>query len=405
MLVILAKLTRPEKVGEFALALAITAPVVLLTNLQMRGVQVTDTRREYSFGDYLGLRLTTTSFALIVIAGLVFVGRYGIETASVILVVGLAKAFESISDTVFGLLQQRERMDRIAISGMIKGILSLAALGAGVVLTGSVLWGAVGLAVAWAAVLLSYDIRSATLVVRGAPVAAVGGIFRAKSALSVLRPQWAVGKLTRLVWLAAPLGIVMMLGSLSTNIPRYFIQHNLGSRDLAFFAAMAYLMVAGSIVVNALGQSASPRLAQYYAAGNSGAFRSLLLKLEACIVVIGIAVILASVAAGQQVLTLLYRPEYATHVDVLVLLMVAASISWAGSFLGFGLTAARYFRSQIPWACSTALATVVACAFLVPSHHLLGAALATVCAALTQLVLGVALIVRTIRRIPPKRAS
>jgi len=405
MLVTLTKLTRPEKVGEFALALAITAPVLMLTNLQLRGIQATDATREYSFGDYLGLRVIAALLALVAIAILVVTGRYGAETAWVILVVGLAKAFESISDILFGLLQQRERMDRIAISGMIKGTLSLGALGAGVLLTGSVLWGAVGLAAAWAAVLLSYDIRSASLVIRGDIPGPGGAISRITQLRGALRPRWALGKLTKLTWLAVPLGVVMMLGSLSANIPRYFIQHDLGSRDLAFFAAMAYLMVAGNMVVNALGQSASPRLAEYHAAGNSAAFRSLLLKLEGCIVLIGIVGILVSMVAGQRLLTLLYRPEYATHVDVLVWLMVAASISWAGSFLGYGLTAARYFRSQIPWICSTTLATVLACAILVPAHHLLGAALATVIAALVQLVGGIVLVVHAMRRVPARTAS
>src|SRR4051794_16358727 len=44
MLVVLAKVARPETVGNFALALAVTAPVIMLTNLQLRAVQATDAR-------------------------------------------------------------------------------------------------------------------------------------------------------------------------------------------------------------------------------------------------------------------------------------------------------------------------------------------------------------------------
>jgi O-antigen/teichoic acid export membrane protein len=130
-----------------------------------------------------------------------------------------------------------------------------------------------------------------------------------------------------------------------------------------------------------------------------------LLKLEGCIVLIGVAATLVGMVAGQRILTLLYRPEYATHVDVLVWLMVAAGISWTSSFLGYGVTAARYFRSQIPWICSTTLATVVACAVLVPSHHLLGAALATLVGALVQFVGGIFIIGHAMRRVRAKTAS
>ena len=57
MLVVLAKLGSPARVGEFALALAVTAPILMFTNLALRAVQATDSRQEYTFGDYLGLRL------------------------------------------------------------------------------------------------------------------------------------------------------------------------------------------------------------------------------------------------------------------------------------------------------------------------------------------------------------
>src|ERR1043165_9211480 len=56
MLVALAKLGDAEMVGQFALALAVTAPVLMFTNLQLRSVQATDARKDYAFGDYLALR-------------------------------------------------------------------------------------------------------------------------------------------------------------------------------------------------------------------------------------------------------------------------------------------------------------------------------------------------------------
>src|SRR5271157_5932336 len=53
MLMVLAKLGSPEMVGQFALGLAVTTPIIMFANLQLRGVQATDARREYRFGHYL----------------------------------------------------------------------------------------------------------------------------------------------------------------------------------------------------------------------------------------------------------------------------------------------------------------------------------------------------------------
>ena len=156
MLMVLVKLGSPEKVGQFALGLAVTAPIIMLTNLQLRAIQATDARREYRFGHYLALRLATTALSLLVIAGIAC--GYRLETALVILALGLAKAFESLSDVVYGLLQAHERMDRIALSMMIKGPLSLVALGGVVYVTGSIVGGALALAGGWGLLLIVYDI-------------------------------------------------------------------------------------------------------------------------------------------------------------------------------------------------------------------------------------------------------
>lgn len=397
MLVVLAKIGSPVMVGQFALGLAVTAPTILFANLQLRAVQATDSRHEYFFEDYLGLRLATTAMALALIAVVVIFSGYRSETALVIIAVGVAKAFEAISDVFYGRLQQHERMDRIAKSMMIKGPLSLLALWAGVYFTSSTLWGAVGLAIAWALVLVGYDIRSGKMLRggdAGAPdIASVGG------RPETLRPRWSNKTSFALVKLSLPLGFVMLLISLNANIPRYFIEHYLGERELGIFAAIAYLMVAGSMVVNALGQSASPRLAKHYAAAEAKAFRSLLGKLVAISVLMGIAGVAIVAVAGETILAMIYKPEYAQHVDVFVLVMVAAGLGFVASFFGYAMTAARYFKVQAPLFAIVTVVSMLACLWLVPLYGLLGAAAVLVIAATLQLLGSVSIVVYAIYKL------
>jgi O-antigen/teichoic acid export membrane protein len=364
MLVVLARLGSPEIVGQFALGLAVSAPVLMFTNLQLRGVLATDARREHAFADYLGVRLLTTLTALLVIGGVVLGSGYQGAVAAVVLLVGLAKAFESVSDIYYGLQQQHEQMKRIAVSLMIKGTGSLAALVVVLLLTRDVVWGTAALAGTWALVLLAYDLRGT------ARLAGEAGA----------RPRWRPATVGKLVWLALPLGIVTCLLSLNTNIPRYFVEHQLGLRQLGIFAALGYLMVAGNTVVSALGGTAWPRLAGYWASGNRRAFRSLLLKLAGVGAVLGLAGVGVVLVAGPELLRLLYGAEYAAYSHVLLLFMVAAGIGYVASFLGYGLTAARYFGIQAPLFLGITLATVAACAVLVPRLGLEGAAWAVVCA-------------------------
>ena len=391
IVVVLAKLGKPEMVGQFTLGLAVTAPIIMFTNLQLRVVQATDAKQQYAFEDYLGLRLIATGLALAIIVGIVFLIGYRWEISIVVFVVALAKSFEAISDVFYGLVQQHERMDRIAISMIIKGSLSLVLLAFGIYLTGNLVWGVMGLAIAWAIVLLSFDMRSGTLMVQTTSNSSqqdkvIGNFTREVR----LKPRWDWVKQRKLILLSLPLGFVMMLISLNINIPRYFIERYLGERELGFFAAIGYLMVAGTMVVNALGESANPRLAKYYATGDSLAFRTLLLKLVGIGILIGGIGVLVSVMAGRQILTLLYSPEYAEYTGILIRLMLATAVNYVASLLGYGMTAARYFRIQMPIFALVTVISAVACFWLIPHNGLQGAAIALLIAAVVQVILSLA---------------
>jgi len=404
MLVVLAKLGSPEMVGQFTLGLAVTAPVIMFTNLQLRGIQATDAKGDYVFSDYLGLRLIGTGLALLIIAGITLKAGYRWETSLVILAIALAKAFESISDVFYGLIQQHERMDRIAIALMIKGPLSLLLLGIGVSLTGSVVGGAIGLAIAWGLVLFGWDLRNGRLILKNSSHGReredllVADAEPAKSQ-NPLYPRWEGKTLSKLVWLALPLGFVMMLISLNTNIPRYFIERYLGERELGIFAAMSYLMVVGQMVVSALAESASPRLAKYYAAGNSTAFGTLLLKLVGVGLMLGAGGVFVAVVAGREILTLLYKPEYAERSDLFLWLMVAAGMGYVSSFLGYGMTAARYFRVQMPLFVLVTGSCAIACFWLIPTQGVRGAAIALIVGAIVQAVFSLGVIVHALYRL------
>jgi O-antigen/teichoic acid export membrane protein len=393
VLIVLAKLGSAEAVGQFALGLAVTAPVMLLANLQLTALQATDATRAYRFGHYLALRLLTISLALAVIAGIALGVGFSLETTAVILAVGVAKAFESISDTYHGLMQQHGRMERVAWSLMLKGPLSVLAMTAGICFAGGVVGGTIALACAWGLLLACYDVRStAWLQKTDADLGPVGpGRFS---------PCWDWRALGRLAWLALPLGIVAMLYTLSTNIPRYFVEHYLGERLLGIFAALSYVTVIGVILSNSLGQAAAPRLARHYAAGDLYGFRLMVLKLAAVGVVLGSVGVVAALLVGRPLLTLLYRAEYAEYAEVFAGIMAGAGLWCIATMFIYAATVARRNRSQAVAAAVVTVATLVASATLIQEESLTGAVLATVASGAAALLAFGTIFVTTGKAVP-----
>jgi O-antigen/teichoic acid export membrane protein len=265
-----------------------------------------------------------------------------------------------------GLLQLHERLDQAAMSLMIRGTLSILVFAATFLASHSLPACTAAMCVAWAAVFIGYDLR------------------RAKETLAAGEPyfhlDWRSER--QLVLLTLPLGFVTMLLSLNGNIPRYLVEHYGGPAQLGKFASMAYLLVALSTVVNALGQSATVRLSSMFAARDLSGFRKLIFKLVA----IGFAVLALGppLAAmfGRTILTLLYRPEYGDSMAAFVIMVAAGGVSAIASFLGYGMTAARCFRAQVPLTATGTMTTALATYLLVPQHGLVGAALGLLASAI-----------------------
>jgi O-antigen/teichoic acid export membrane protein len=189
----------------------------------------------------------------------------------------------------------------------------------------------------------------------------------------------------------------MMLISLNTNLPRYFIERYAGPRALGFFAAIAYLMVAGALVTNALGQAAVARLAGYYAAAKTQAFRALLLRLCGIAGIQGAAGALIAAVAGKHILRLLYQSDYAAYSNVFFYLMIAAGIGYMASIMGYGMTAARLFNPQVLLFSIVLALSALACFLWVPLYGLRGAAFALILAAGIQLLGSVAVLMGAFR--------
>ena len=398
MLSVIAKMGSPAMVGQFSLGLAVAQPVMLFSQLSLNQVQATDARREYRFGDYLGLRIITNLLAMAALVGLAACGGYAREAGAVVILAGVGLAFDGMGDIVFGLLRQHERMDRIAISMAVEGALSLLLLAAGLHFGHSIVWAAAGSALASALVALVYDIPNAVILLRQSDDCE--SLF---SRFRLPRPHGDLRVLGRLVWVALPLGVIMVLLSVNGNIARYFVAHYLGLHALGIFAALASFVTVGRLVTTALGLSASPRLARYYAEGDRRAFIGLQRQLLLTGAVVGAAAPVVAAVAGRRILTFFYTPEYASHLDVFVLYLAAGGLSYVDGAIGWAITAARYFKAQAISLAALTLIITGASAWLVPAYGLRGAAWAALIVSAAQLVGNTLILRHALRALPAPR--
>jgi len=360
---VLTKLGSAEIVGRYALATAIATPIIQFANLQLRAVLASDAKERFRFRDYLAVRLLM-QVAAVVVVSIVAVGGYRGEQVAAIVLFGIARSVEAVSDVFYGYAQFHERLDVVSRSRIIKGVAMLGLFPLVFRWTGELNMAIAALILAWVVPLVVYDIPRVHRLMRET----------GEDPGMELRPSWDPDTIRRIVWTALPLGLVMLLIQLRITIPRTILEASHGEAALGIFSALSYLVVIGNTVIMALSQASLVRLSRAYAEGNVGVFRRLAIKLSVFGAVIGAGGVLVALVAGPWLLRIVYSPLYARHADLFVVVMLGGGILYVGSLLGAPVTAMRAFRVQLWIHGANVMILLGVGRLLIPARGMTGAA-------------------------------
>jgi O-antigen/teichoic acid export membrane protein len=349
-------------VGEFALAVAVTTPIMMFAQLRLRDVVATDTTGERPFSDYLTLTALTAVAAIPVVLVVAWLLEGWTPLLWTVLAWATARGIESLSLILYGLEQQRDEMSRVGRSMIARGVLAVILVAVVFSLTHRVALAAAAIASAYAAVLVLYDAR---------------GTFREiLNTEGFRRPEFRA--LRTLAIGALPLGVFALLTSLNDNIPRLLLNGAHGIAALGVFGAFGFIIVGGSTVTRALGQAAGPRLAGALAKDDAILFRTQLLNLLG--VAIGLAVLALAVAAlfGAVFLRLAFGPEFAAHQSDFMLVVFYAGLLFMASPLTVALIAARRYRAQMAIQIAAVASVLLVGIVAIPPLGITGAALSLI---------------------------
>lgn len=335
VLMLLAKWGSEELVGTYSLGLALVAPVLAFSDLELGGLLITDQSPTVPYGRFVALRIIGTLAALVVIAGIIFFqqSHEPFNTRIVLILVSAGGCVTAMRDIFLAIMRRYERMDLSGIAEMLAGVVPCVAFAGIFYFLRSFPLSMLALLVGRLAMMLIYDIPSCQRMVTHTPGAS-------------MRPDWAIRPLVALVGSATPLALARMANMISVNLPRYFLDGFYGKRELGYFSAMAFFATAALLLANTLGTAALPRLAYCFARDRCG-FRYILKRMMGVAIVLGGSAIGIGYLLGPWLLTVFFRPDYASYGDDFVLMMVALTLQFVVSFLNQALVASRAFRNLV----------------------------------------------------------
>jgi O-antigen/teichoic acid export membrane protein len=345
LVLLVARVSGPVGAGTLALATAIVTPLALLCGLGLKVIAATSQRSESQGAEFIVV--STLGAMALAVTGLACASLPGLsaDVARVVLVISLVRGVENVIDVLNGMQLARGGLTLVAKSMIVRATLCGTLFSIVFLTTRSLVFALTGVLVGQLSVLLLRDL----------PNAALSGAKFVRLVNTSLRSPDQRRSLADVARHALPLGIASVLYSLTTMMPRYFIEVYAGRAALGMFSAGSLLMAGGELIVRSQNQASGAALSRESLQPRSKEFRGTVARLLlAAVAVAGVAMI-AAVFFGPLLLGFLFGPGFAEGHSLLIAIAVVALPAYLAASIGYVLTSLGIMRAQ-----SVAIAVAVA---------------------------------------------
>jgi len=350
---LIVKFCPTQELGFYTLALAIASPLFLFMGFQLRSLIVTDSKREWTFTSYFVLRLSSMLMALFIIIGYALISKNNFQ---ILFLVAVLKSIEGLAEIFNSQQQLNEQMKNVSRSLVLKGVSATVSIFIGVFLFNSLIFGLYFAIFSNILVLIFNDYINCKKLMVNEPLIILQNL-----------------KIKSLLIKSLPLGVVICIVSLNTNVSKYLVQNYLGTDMQGIYSTIAYCLVLGNFVNSAIGQSFSPRMSKYYADKNKKAFVKLFSNYLLVNIILGLLLYILSLLGGYYFLKVMFSELIASYSDLFSLIMFSGIFLYAASALGYTLTSMRLFKIQPFINGIVLLINILCCYFFLNKYGIYGA--------------------------------
>ncbi|MGM0897047.1 MAG: lipopolysaccharide biosynthesis protein [Bacillota bacterium] len=366
IIILIAKYLSVEEVGQYSIAFALTAPIVLLAQMKLRSLFVTENNINFNNYLYITKFSSLVAFLLIGILGIFLYSEYLI----IILLVGAGKLVDLYSDIHYGIPHKNNNLKIVGKLLIIKSTLLFF-----VFLTSLIIFD--DLVLSYSCMLLTqflYAICIDKKIVKHNYKIKLEKI-ELKSVKNVLK-------------YAFPLGIVAMVYSFTINTPRYFIEYYESAVILGYFSAIMYIVTVTNLLQIALSQIFLPKLSTLYSEKAYKKFSSLLWrKMMLASLILGSLLIIIIWSFGEEVLQIIYGTDYSAYAEVFSVVIVGVVINMFSSNIDTALMSMRNIKYQPIILIINFLITLILSFVFIVEWGIMGAAYTLILSNTTLLIL------------------
>lgn len=378
--IIIARIAGYDELGVFSLAMSISNVGFTIAAWGIRNYQVSDVAHKYSDTEYLYTRVATSIIAFGGVVAFAFICDYSGRQRLAIALYMLFRIGEALIDVFHGMLQQRERMDVVGKSFMLRGAFNFLIFFMLLYLTGSIIWAITGIVLSTVIVMAVWD---------------YGCVKKLEIRTNRKKPM----QIHALMWECMPLAIQQALFNTYATIPRFLLERIHGEVLLGIYSSITTPVVIIQAMANFIMVPYATQIARNVSEKNKGALtRSILVVLSA---ITGTGLLAAGFffLFGEYGLALLFGDEVAREHRVLLPSVGAIMLVAYDSFLNIILIVFRQKRALVFANICSVICSIIWAESIISEYGLSGTSYVHILALLTHLIITGAFTIREIRRI------
>ncbi len=239
--------------GLLQLAITTTNIFFAISCYNMRTYQISDTKNEYSYGDYIGVRIVTAVVAVVLCVIYVIAWGFSIKAIVCTTLYMFFKLNETFSDVLHGIDQKNYRMDYICISHCIRGISSVIVFTLAILMFDDILIAVAAMALVCVLEVFVYDVK-------------------VTRQFGSIKPIFNKKIIIRLLIICMPAVISSAAFTAITSIPRQTLVAMRSEEALGYYGTVATPLLVVQILATSIFNPMLTELSEFYSQGKISSF-------------------------------------------------------------------------------------------------------------------------------------
>ena len=356
LLIVITRLNGVGDSGLFSFAMSLSVVFWAISLWGGRTYQVSDVKKEFSSGDYIVVRFISSLIVAVFSISFCILSGYDLIKTELIMVLVSFKILESITDSIYGVLQIHNKLYVVGISLTMKSVFGFMIFAIVDILTKNIIYGALSIFIVNIAVVIFYDIPWM------------------KHVESVGLTKKNIMQAVKIMKKTAEVFVVVFLTMFSLNIPRYFLD-KYHYDQIGYFGIMAMPITLLTLFISFVLQPHVVNLSELLKKKKIKEFTKIVSKIDFITFTLGILFVISSYLIGVWVLNTVFGIDINNfRIDLTIMVIGAVANAFVSIYVNL-LIILRRFKGQFYTLLVTNILAVVLSIYLIDRLAMLGSVL------------------------------